>query len=117
VPTLFKYFGSKEDIFFSNHDELRASWSKKLAERPGTANTIDTLIAWMADEGQAIIDSDPPWHAAYLRILVLDEDLAGLLVHLDLDRRCRWSCLGAASRSSGADTREPQTIRAPEVRS
>jgi AcrR family transcriptional regulator len=75
VPTLFKYFASKEDIFFSNHDELRASWSQKLEERPGTANTIDILIAWMAEEGQEIIDSDRAWHAAYLRILKEEPEL------------------------------------------
>jgi hypothetical protein len=75
APENARYFASKEDIFFSNHDELRASWSQKLQERPGTANTIDTLIAWMAEEGQEIINSDPAWHAAYLRILKEEPEL------------------------------------------
>jgi AcrR family transcriptional regulator len=75
VPTLFKYFASKEDIFFSHIAQLRASLTQRLQDRPETQDTIEALIEWMVDDLPKLGASDPAWDAAYRRILEQNPDL------------------------------------------
>jgi AcrR family transcriptional regulator len=75
VPTLFKYFATKEDIFFSHIAARHASWTQKVQDRPATQDTIEALIKWMVDDLPKIVASDPDWDAAYRRILKENPEL------------------------------------------
>jgi AcrR family transcriptional regulator len=75
VPTLFKYFPSKEEILFSDYPERRESIRRRLRTRPASETAIEATIAWMKDELPDLAARDPGWELTLRSILDGDPEL------------------------------------------
>ena len=83
--TFFRYFGSKEDVLFSRHDESVAELRELLAD-PREGETLTQLLRRAA--GAAVADQigdDPAETVAMLRLVQSVPALNGRQLTLDLD--------------------------------
>jgi len=99
VPTLFKYFPSKEEILFSDYPDRRESIRRRLRTRPARQTAIEATIAWVRDEppGRAardpdreltlrgILDADPELEAAEHKRVMLNQHIIAAEIARDLD--------------------------------
>jgi AcrR family transcriptional regulator len=77
VPTLFTYFPTKEEIYFSDYAVAQAEVEGWLAARPGGQTALESLLEWGARRRPAMVDSDPGWQATFSRILDAHPALQG----------------------------------------
>jgi AcrR family transcriptional regulator len=69
IPTLFSYFPTKEDMFFSDYPASQAVAERWIEARPEGQTVIDSLLEWGAKERPALVNRDRAWLATYARVL------------------------------------------------
>jgi AcrR family transcriptional regulator len=69
IPTLFSYFPTKEDLFFSDYPASQAGAERYIEARPDGQSVIDSLLEWGAKERPALVARDRAWLATYARVL------------------------------------------------
>jgi AcrR family transcriptional regulator len=77
VPTLFSYFSTKEDVFFSDYPATQAAAERWVLARPEGQSAIDSLLEWGARERPALVERDRAWLVTYSRILQATPALQG----------------------------------------
>jgi AcrR family transcriptional regulator len=115
VPTLFSYFPTKEEVFFSDYPATQAAAERWIAARPEGQTAIESLLEWGARERPALVDRDRAWLVTYSNILQETPALQGSeYVRLG---RTRAFLAEAIGRELGADAESliPQLLAATAV--
>jgi AcrR family transcriptional regulator len=115
VPTLFSYFPTKEDVFFSDYPASQLEAQRWIDARPEGQTAIDSLLEWGNKERPALVDRDRAWLATYARILAATPSLQGS-EHVRLGRS-RTHLAEAIGRDLGVEAGSllPQLLAATAV--
>jgi AcrR family transcriptional regulator len=88
VPTLFTYFPTKEDVFFSDYEQAQTMAISYVRARPTGQTAVESLLEWGAKRRPALIEGDTGWLAAFTAIIDANPSLQGAeWVRLMLTRR------------------------------
>jgi AcrR family transcriptional regulator len=78
TSTVFTYFATKDQIFFSDFDEMIADCARSVERWSAEGSTIDAIRRWFDERWPDFYDREPEWPARRARILLDSPALEGL---------------------------------------
>jgi AcrR family transcriptional regulator len=78
ASTVFAYFATKDQIFFSDFDEMIADCARSVDLWSDEGPTIDAIRRWFDERWPAFYDREPEWPARRAQILLETPTLEGL---------------------------------------
>lgn len=78
ASTVFAYFATKDQIFFSDFDEMIADCARSVDRWSDEGSTIAAIRRWFDERWPTFYDREPEWPARRSRILLETPALEGL---------------------------------------